>query len=70
MKTQLLAWQERLSDITLTLLSAFAEVLEQPAGVFDESIQGVPYQHEAHPLPGREAGGSGQGSAPTRIPAT
>ena len=62
METQLLAWQGRLSDITLTLLSAFAEVLEQPAGVFDESIQGAPYQHmKLIHSPGREAGGSGQG---------
>ena len=62
MKTQLLDWQERLSDITLTLLAAFAEVLEQPAGVFDESIQGAPYQHmKLIHYPGREAGGSGQG---------
>ena len=42
MKAQLLAWQDRLSAITLTLLDAFAEVLEQPAGVFDESIRGAP----------------------------
>lgn len=62
MKTQLLAWQTRLSDITLTLLAAFAEVLAQPAGVFDESIQGAPYQHmKLIHYPGREAGGSGQG---------
>jgi len=62
MKAQLLAWQEKLSDISLTLLAAFAEVLAQPAGVFDESIRGVPYQHmKLIHYPGREAGGSGQG---------
>jgi isopenicillin N synthase-like dioxygenase len=32
MKTRLLAWQDRLSDITLTLLAAFAEVLGSRPG--------------------------------------
>ncbi|MFQ2099642.1 isopenicillin N synthase family dioxygenase [Aeromonas sanarellii] len=62
MKAQLLAWQDRLSAITLTLLDAFAEVLEQPAGVFDESIRAAPYQHmKLIHYPGQKAGGSGQG---------
>ncbi|ATP09441.1 2-oxobutyrate oxidase [Aeromonas salmonicida] len=62
MKAQLLAWQERLSDITLTLLDAFAEVLAQPQGVFDASIRGKPYQHmKLIHYPGREAGSSSQG---------
>ncbi len=68
MKGHLLAWQERLSDITLTLLAAFAEVLEQPANVFDDSIRGAPYQHmKLIHYPGQEAGGNSRGSAPTRI---
>ncbi len=62
MKGHLLAWQDRLSDITLTLLAAFAEVLEQPANVFDDSIRGAPYQHmKLIHYPGQEAGGSSQG---------
>lgn len=62
MKTHLLDWQERLTDITLGLLSAFAEVLEQPADVFDASIRGAPYQHmKLIHYPGREAGSSDQG---------
>ncbi|WED78491.1 isopenicillin N synthase family dioxygenase [Aeromonas allosaccharophila] len=62
MKSHLLAWQERLSDITLTLLAAFAEVLEQPVGVFDDSIRSAPYQHmKLIHYPGQEAGGSSQG---------
>ncbi|MBL0502867.1 isopenicillin N synthase family oxygenase [Aeromonas caviae] len=62
MKTRLLAWQDRLSDITLTLLDAFAEVLGQPAGVFDESIRGTPYQHmKLIHYPGQPEGSSGQG---------
>ncbi len=71
MKAHLLAWQDRLSDITLTLLAAFAEVLEQPANVFDASIRGAPYQHmKLIHYPGQETGGCSRGSAPTRIPAT
>ncbi|WP_270793855.1 isopenicillin N synthase family dioxygenase [Aeromonas sp. QDB11] len=62
MKAHLLGWQERLSDITLTLLAAFAEVLEQPVGVFDDSIRGAPYQHmKLIHYPGQETGGSSQG---------
>ncbi|WP_323920732.1 isopenicillin N synthase family dioxygenase [Aeromonas caviae] len=62
MKTRLLAWQDRLSDITLTLLDAFAEVLGQPAEVFDESIRGAPYQHmKLIHYPGQPEGSSGQG---------
>ncbi len=62
MKAHLLAWQDRLSDITLTLLAAFAEVLEQPPQVFDASIRGAPYQHmKLIHYPGQEAGGSSQG---------
>lgn len=62
MKMQLLAWQARLTDITLHLLAAFAEVLEQPVDVFDASIRGAPYQHmKLIHYPGREAGSSNQG---------
>ncbi|MGN4964358.1 isopenicillin N synthase family dioxygenase [Aeromonas dhakensis] len=62
MKSHLLVWQERLSAISLTLLAAFAEVLEQPAGVFDDSIRGAPYQHmKLIHYPGQAEGGSGQG---------
>jgi isopenicillin N synthase-like dioxygenase len=62
MKSHLLAWQERLSGITLTLLAAFAEVLEQPAKVFDASIRGAPYQHmKLIHYPGQEADSSSQG---------
>ncbi|WP_339015180.1 isopenicillin N synthase family dioxygenase [Aeromonas popoffii] len=62
MKTQLLTWQERMSDITLTLLAAFAEVLEQPVGVFEGSIRGAPYQHmKLIHYPGQETGSSSQG---------
>ncbi|HFK2924162.1 TPA: 2-oxoglutarate and iron-dependent oxygenase domain-containing protein [Aeromonas hydrophila] len=62
MKSHLLAWQDRLSAITLTLLAAFAEVLAQPAGVFDDSIRGAPHQHmKLIHYPGQAAGGSGQG---------
>lgn len=45
MKSQLLAWQQALSDITVTLLRAFAVALEQPATIFDDNLRGGPYQH-------------------------
>jgi isopenicillin N synthase-like dioxygenase len=43
-------------------LAAFAEVLEQPVGVFEGSIHGAPYQHmKLIHYPGQEAGSSSQG---------
>ncbi len=44
MKSHLLAWQERLSAITLTLLAAFAGA-GAASRVFDDSIHGAPHQH-------------------------
>jgi len=62
MRSHLLAWQQQLSDITLALLTAFAEVLEQPVGVFDKSVRGAPYQHmKLIHYPGQAAGSSSQG---------
>lgn len=62
MRDALLAWQARLTGITLTLLDAFAEALEQPQGVFDDSIRGAPHQHmKLIHYPGQAEGGSGQG---------
>ncbi|MGL5811925.1 MAG: isopenicillin N synthase family dioxygenase [Aeromonas sp.] len=62
MKDALLAWQARLTGITLRLLDAFTEALAQPQGVFDESIRGAPYQHmKLIHYPGQAEGGSGQG---------
>ena len=70
MQAQLLAWQERLSAITLTLLAAFAEVLEQLTGVFDESIRGAPHQHmKLIHYPGKPQG-QRSGVGAHRIPAT
>ncbi|MBL1376323.1 isopenicillin N synthase family dioxygenase [Zobellella iuensis] len=45
MRPVLLQWQQELSDITVTLLRAFALVLQQPEHIFDETIQDAPYQH-------------------------
>ncbi|MGL6369542.1 isopenicillin N synthase family dioxygenase [Aeromonas hydrophila] len=68
MKSHLLAWQERLSAITFTLLAAFAEVLEQPSGVFDQSIRGRPSAHEADPLPGASRRGQRSGGGAHKDP--
>lgn len=45
MKATLLRWQDDLTDITVTLLRAFAVVLEQPEDAFDSTIEGGPYRH-------------------------
>lgn len=45
MKSTLLAWQQDLVDISVTLLRAFAVALEQPESAFDATIEAGPYQH-------------------------
>lgn len=45
MRTQLLSWQQQLSELTVTLLRAFALVLQQPVSAFDHTISQGPYQH-------------------------
>lgn len=44
LRPALLAYQDALSEVTTTLLRAFAEILQQPADIFDESIT-QPYTH-------------------------
>ena len=45
MQTALLQWQDQLTDLTVTLLRAFALVLQQPETAFDSTIQDGPYRH-------------------------
>lgn len=45
MRSNLLDWQQSLSDVSVTLLRAFAEVLQQPADIFDSTIANAPYTH-------------------------
>ncbi|WKE65091.1 2-oxoglutarate and iron-dependent oxygenase domain-containing protein [Gallaecimonas kandeliae] len=62
MQGTLLAWQDSLSDITVTLLKAFAEALEQDPAVFAENIDGGPYRHmKLIRYPGQEGQASRQG---------
>lgn len=62
MKSTLLQWQNALSDICVTLLKAFAEVLEQPVTAFDSTIEGGPYQHmKLIRYPGKTAANADQG---------
>ncbi|MDX3773058.1 2-oxoglutarate and iron-dependent oxygenase domain-containing protein [Chromatiaceae bacterium AAb-1] len=62
MKDILLKWQDDLTDITVTLLRAFAEVLEQPDTAFDSTIAKGPYRHmKLIRYPGRITPDSEQG---------
>lgn len=45
MRSALLDWQQQLSNVSVALLRAFAEVLEQPADTFDANIEPAPYTH-------------------------
>lgn len=45
MQAHLLGWQQQLSDLTVTLLRAFALVLQQPEDAFDSTIKDGPYSH-------------------------
>jgi isopenicillin N synthase-like dioxygenase len=45
MKTELLNWQQSLSDITVKLMRALMLALQQPADALDATIKAGPYQH-------------------------
>jgi isopenicillin N synthase-like dioxygenase len=45
MQPTLLQWQEQLTDLTVTLLRAFALVLHQREDAFDHTIKDGPYRH-------------------------
>ncbi|RUO22952.1 2-oxobutyrate oxidase [Aliidiomarina minuta] len=45
MRSALLEWQENLSEVSVTLLRAFADVLQQPEDIFDATIADAPYTH-------------------------
>ncbi len=45
MQNTLLHWQDQLTDLTVTLLRAFALVLQQPEDAFDSTIKDGPYRH-------------------------
>ncbi|GAA0663934.1 isopenicillin N synthase family dioxygenase [Rheinheimera tangshanensis] len=45
MKTELLNWQQSLSDTTVKLMRALMLALQQPADALDDTIKAGPYQH-------------------------
>ncbi|RUO69513.1 isopenicillin N synthase family dioxygenase [Idiomarina ramblicola] len=45
MKTQLLNWQDKLTEVSLLLLEALCESLEQPANALAKTIDKGPYRH-------------------------
>ncbi|WP_341503616.1 2-oxoglutarate and iron-dependent oxygenase domain-containing protein [Gallaecimonas sp. GXIMD4217] len=62
MKVVLLDWQNKLSNITVRLLKAFAEALDQDKDAFSDNVDGGPYQHmKLIRYPGQPAGQSRQG---------
>ncbi|WP_322406709.1 2-oxoglutarate and iron-dependent oxygenase domain-containing protein [Idiomarina sp. PL1-037] len=64
MKTQLLSWQNKLTEVSLQLLEALCESLEQPADALAETISNGPYRHtKLIKYPGSpEASGQGVGA--------
>lgn len=44
LRSTLLSYQDALSEVSTTLLRAFAEILQQPADIFDQTIE-PPYTH-------------------------
>tara|TARA_B100002019_G_scaffold18557_1_gene14408 strand:+ start:655 stop:1668 length:1014 start_codon:yes stop_codon:yes gene_type:complete len=59
MRSTLLTWQDRLTEVGLTLLSALCEALEQPADALQPTVQNGPYRHtKLIKYPGSESGGN------------
>mgnify|MGYP006158823567 CR=1 FL=1 len=62
MQTELLNWQQSLSDITVKLMRALMLALQQPADALDATIKAGPYQHmKLIRYPGQSASDSKQG---------
>ena len=62
MQTTLLHWQDQLTDLTVTLLRAFALVLQQNEDAFDSTIKDGPYRHmKLIRYPGRASAAAEQG---------
>ena len=61
LRPTLLAYQDALSEITTSLLRAFAEVLEQPADIFDRSIDPAYTHTKLIRYPGSAGADSRQG---------
>lgn len=62
MQPALLQWQDQLTELTVTLLRAFALVLRQNEDAFDSTIENGPYRHmKLIRYPGRTGADQGQG---------
>ncbi|WP_297202721.1 isopenicillin N synthase family oxygenase [uncultured Pluralibacter sp.] len=62
LKTRLLAWQQAMTGVSITLLQAFAEALQLPASAFDRLYADSPNQHiKLIRYPGQAETGSAQG---------
>lgn len=61
MKPRLLSWQDKLTEVSLQLLEALCESLEQPSNALSETVRKGPYRHtKLIKYPGTSEG-SGQG---------
>ena len=59
MRSTLLTWQDRLTEVGLTLLSALCEALGQPANALYPTVENGPYRHtKLIKYPGSESGGN------------
>ena len=62
MKAAVLDWQEKLTEVTLTLLRIFALILEQDEQVFEHTVNKGPFQHlKLIRYPGRDQTATDQG---------
>jgi len=62
LKPVLLDWQQETTRLSIRLLQAFAEALQQPADIFDDAFIAAPVQHlKIIRYPGDQQGEAGQG---------
>jgi len=65
LKPVLLDWQQETTRLSIQLLRAFAEALQQPADIFDDAFALAPVQHlKIIRYPGSAQGAAGQGVGP------
>ncbi len=63
LKPVLLDWQQAVTELSIRLLRAFAEALQQPADIFDDAFAQAPIQHlKIIRYPGDGASGQGVGA--------
>jgi isopenicillin N synthase-like dioxygenase len=65
LKPVLLDWQQETTRLSIRLLRAFAEALQQPVDIFDDAFVEAPVEHlKIIRYPGSQQGAAGQGVGP------